>query len=72
MYDGLANRLHEELKALAPQNVGIKLIGDNGTAKFASWMGASAFASMPSFEASWITKDEYEENGETIVHRKCA
>ena len=38
--------------------------------KFAVWIGGRIL-SIISAESIWITKTEYEENGATIVHRKC-
>ena len=39
--------------------------------KHASWVGGSILASLSTFQDSWITKEEYEEAGPSIVHRKC-
>ena len=39
--------------------------------KYATLIGGYCLSSIPTFESSWITKTEYEENGATIVHRKC-
>ena len=36
-----------------------------------AWAGGSLLASLSSFEESWVTKEEYDEVGPTIVHRKC-
>jgi len=38
---------------------------------YAVWTGGSTLSSLSTFESQWITKDEYEENGAEIVHRKC-
>ncbi|VDN16506.1 unnamed protein product [Dibothriocephalus latus] len=35
------------------------------------WMGGSILAFMSSFHQMWITKQEYDESGPQIVHRKC-
>jgi actin-related protein len=35
------------------------------------WLGASIFATTSSFVGIYITKQEYDENGPQIVHRKC-
>ena len=35
------------------------------------WAGASAFADAERDEALWITREEYDEYGPAIVHRKC-
>ena len=39
--------------------------------KFAVWMGGSVLAGLSSFRDSWITRDEYDETGVSVVHRKC-
>jgi actin len=70
MYDGLADRMKTEIAALAPAGSEIKIIA-TADRKFAVWKGASTLASLSTFSASWITKEEYEEHGATIVHRKC-
>lgn len=38
---------------------------------YSAWNGGSDLCSLSSFESYWITKEEYEENGAEIVHRKC-
>ena len=35
------------------------------------WIGGSILASLSTFKSMWITKDEYDEAGPSIVHRKC-
>jgi actin len=70
MYDGLADRMKTEIAALAPAGSEIKIIA-TADRKFAVWKGASTLASLSTFSASWITKEEYEEHGAAIVHRKC-
>ena len=38
--------------------------------KFAAWIGGSILSSISTFDSMWITKNEYQESGATIVHRK--
>jgi len=70
MYHGLADRLKDELVALAPSGSEIKIIA-GADRKYAVWKGASTFASLSTFAFSWISKADYEEHGANIVHRKC-
>ena len=35
------------------------------------WIGGSIPASLASFQKMWISKEDYDENGPYIVHRKC-
>ena len=72
MFNGLQERLIKEIKALAPESMKeeVKVIASPDR-KYATWIGGSIFSSLSEFKSCWITKDEYEEYGETIVRRKC-
>jgi len=35
------------------------------------WIGGSILASLSTFQEMWISKEEYDESGPAIVHRKC-
>ena len=37
--------------------------------KYSSWVGGSVLASLGTFHQLWVTKDEYEEHGMSIVHQ---
>jgi actin-related protein len=71
MYEGLADRLKSEIVALAPAGSEIRVYA-GADRKFAVWRGASTLSSLSTFSSSWITKEDYEEHGAAIVHRKCA
>lgn len=70
MYEGLSERLQKEMVALAPQAMKIKVIAPPER-KYSVWIGGSILSSLSTFQSMWITKDEYDESGPTIVHRKC-
>lgn len=70
MYDGLPDRLEKELDAMAPQQNMVKIIAGQDR-YYSVWTGGSTLSSLATFESQWITKEEYEENGAEIVHRKC-
>ena len=72
MYEGLPERLQKEVKALAPESMKeqVKVIAVPER-KYAVWIGGSILSSISTFDSMWITKDEYNESGATIVHRKC-
>jgi len=70
MYEGLAARLQKEIVAISPAGAEVKIIAGHDR-KFSVWKGASTLASLSTFEASWITKEEYDDHGVSIVHRKC-
>ncbi|KNC51760.1 uncharacterized protein AMSG_12104 [Thecamonas trahens ATCC 50062] len=70
MFPGMADRMLKELKALAPGATKVKVIAPPER-KYSVWIGGSIMASLSSFEQMWITRDEYDECGPAIVHRKC-
>jgi len=39
--------------------------------KYSVWIGGSILSSLTSFGQMWISKEEYNESGPGIVHRKC-
>ena len=70
MYPGMSERLHKELKNAVPHSVPIKVCSPPER-KYSVWIGGSILSSLTSFSNSWITKEEYDECGPPIVHRKC-
>ena len=70
MYPGLPERIQKEIKALSPDSVTIKIIAPPER-KYSVWIGGSILSSLTTFEEMWVTKDEYDESGPAIVHRKC-
>jgi len=70
MYKGIPERVQKEIKSLAPDSMTIKLIAPPER-KYSVWIGGSILASLSTFEEMWIKKEEYDESGPSIVHRKC-
>jgi len=70
MFPSIEQRLEQEMKALAPAGNDIKIIAPPER-KYSVWIGGSILASLSTFEEMWVTKEEYDEAGPTIVHRKC-
>ncbi|CAL4172053.1 unnamed protein product [Meganyctiphanes norvegica] len=70
MYPGIADRMQKEITALAPSSVKIKIIAPPER-KYSVWIGGSILSSLSTFQTMWITREEYEESGPGIVHRKC-
>ncbi|EFA75603.1 hypothetical protein PPL_11109 [Heterostelium album PN500] len=69
MFPGIAERLQKELAYLAPKST-IKIIAPPER-KYSAWIGGSIMASLSTFKQLWITKEEYEECGSSIVNKKC-
>jgi len=38
--------------------------------KFSVWIGGSILSGLSTFDKMWITKEEYEEIGPEIIHKK--
>ena len=61
MYPGTDDRIQKEITALAPSTMKIKIIAPLD----------SILASLSTFQQMWISKQEYDESGPSIVHHKC-
>merc|ERR1711941_41754 len=70
MFPGVDKRLSKEITALAPAAVKVKIVAPPGR-KYSVWIGGSILSSLSTFQDMWVTKDEYDESGPGIVHRKC-
>lgn len=70
MYPGIADRMQKEITTLAPSTMKIKIIAPPER-KYSVWIGGSILASLSTFQQMWISKQEYDEAGPPIVHRKC-
>ncbi len=70
MFEGMAERLLSEVESRAPKAVKVKVIASPDR-KYAVWRGGSTLTSLSTFSSMWITKEDYEEHGASIVHRKC-
>ncbi|VDC04027.1 unnamed protein product [Peniophora sp. CBMAI 1063] len=70
MFPGLSDRMQKELGALAPNGVKVKIVAPPER-KYSVWIGGSILASLSTFQNLWVSKQEYDETGPGIVHRKC-
>ncbi|KAH8836083.1 actin-2 [Flagelloscypha sp. PMI_526] len=68
MYPGIADRLQKELTHLTQGD--IKIVAPQERQN-SVWIGGSILASLSTFTSMWISKEDYNENGPSIVHRKC-
>ena len=69
MYPGISDRIEKEVTQLAPPTMTVKVIAPPER-KYSVWIGGSILASLSTFQNMWITKEEYDESGPAIVHRK--
>ncbi|GAA6009028.1 hypothetical protein JCM11491_005716 [Sporobolomyces phaffii] len=68
---GFVERLQNEITAVSP-GVKVKIHAPASSAErtHSSWLGGSILASLGTFHQLWIGKDEYQEVGKSIVHRR--
>ena len=70
MFEGMGERLYKEISGMAPPTMKVKVIAQPDR-KYSVWRGGSTLSSLSTFASMWVTKEEYDEVGSTIVHRKC-
>jgi len=70
MYKGIPERLEAEIKNMAPSTMNVK-ISAPPERKFSVWIGGSILSSLQTFESMWITREDFEEYGPSIVQTKC-
>jgi len=70
MFPGIADRMKKELDQLAPSGMKVRVIAPPER-KYSVWIGGSILSSLSTFQSMWISKQEYDESGPSIVHRKC-
>jgi len=70
MYAGISDRMQKEIQTLTPGSMKVKIVAPPER-KYSVWIGGSILASLSTFQQMWISKQEYDESGPGIVHRKC-
>jgi len=69
MFQYFGDRLLAEIRKLSPKDIKIR-ISAPPERKFSTWIGGSVLASLVTFKKMWVTKQEYEEEGAQVLHRK--
>jgi actin-related protein len=70
MFQGIGERMTKELSRMAPSTMKIKVIAPPER-KYSVWIGGSILSSLSTFQQMWVSREEYNESGPGIVHRKC-
>lgn len=69
---GLVDRINAELLTMYPgPRVKVQAAGNLYERRFGPWIGGSILASLGTFHQMWISKKEYEEQGASIVEKRC-
>jgi len=70
MLPNLGNRLKTEISKLVPAKTEVSVLAP-AERKYSAWIGGSIVASLSTFSSMYISKNDYNEVGPEIVHRKC-
>ena len=68
LFEGMAARVKKELVALSRKTVNVIAPAQR---KDSAWIGGSILAGLSTFKEICITNQEYNEEGPSVVHRKC-
>ena len=71
MLEGFGERILNEIEEKVHSSISVKVIASPDR-KLIVWKGGSIFTSLSTNSDLWITKEEYDEHGSYIVHRKCS
>jgi actin len=70
LFEGMGERMWHEVHQLAPSTYKVKVLAPPER-KYSVWLGGSILASLSTFQTMWINKQEYDDAGPAIIHRKC-
>eukprot|EP00028_Trichosphaerium_sp_Am-I-7-wt_P012523 CAMPEP_0168538884 /NCGR_PEP_ID=MMETSP0405-20121227/21459_1 /TAXON_ID=498012 /ORGANISM="Trichosphaerium sp, Strain Am-I-7 wt" /LENGTH=237 /DNA_ID=CAMNT_0008568263 /DNA_START=151 /DNA_END=868 /DNA_ORIENTATION=- len=70
MIPGIEDRMHKKTIDYAAPGYNIRVVA-MPERKHAAWIGGSILASLSNFQDKCITKQDYDEYGPSIVHKKC-
>ena len=70
LFPGIEERMKKEISALADPGTNIEIHASDKR-KYSAWIGGSMLASLSTFEEKVMTKDRYEEDGPSALHRIC-
>lgn len=68
LFPKVDERLQQELQSMTASSV--KVVGFPER-RYASWIGGSIVASLNTFPCMWVSKNEYDDYGSSVIHRKC-
>ncbi|ETO08976.1 actin [Reticulomyxa filosa] len=70
MFSGFDQRLTKELTLTAPNELPVKVCAKENR-KYSAFIGGSILSSLTPFQEMWFSKEQYDEHGPTLVHKKC-
>jgi actin, other eukaryote len=70
MIKNFPERLKMELQGMLPNNKDHVKINAQKERLYSSWIGASVVCSISNFQQMWVSKNDWEEIGPSIIHKK--
>jgi len=72
LFKGFPERLQKDIQNKM-MTYKVKMIAPTNSheRRFSSWIGGSILGSLGSFHQMWMSKEEYEEFGKSLVNAKC-
>lgn len=72
MLNGFSKRLGYEICETFPSQLRPRFVSQSSIErKSSAWAGGSVLASLGSFQQLWISRQEWMEEGDALVHRRC-
>lgn len=69
LFLGFGDRLLNEVKKIAPKDLKIRISAPQERL-YSTWIGGSILASLDTFKRMWVSRKEFDEEGQRAVHRK--
>lgn len=70
MIKNFSERLKKELQGMFPNNKDQIKINAQKERLYSSWIGASVVCSISNFQQMWVSKNDWEEIGSSVIHKK--
>lgn len=67
----LDKRLEKEINRLKPPKLKPVTVIAPNERKYSVWLGGSILTSLHTFNSAWIKREDYDECGSHIIHKKC-
>ncbi|CAD7924610.1 unnamed protein product [Amoebophrya sp. A25] len=69
MFPGYGDRLLNEMRKLVPKDCKIRISAPPNRT-LSTWTGGSILASLATFKSMWVSREEYDDEGGSVMHRK--
>jgi len=70
MFPDIDKRLKSELERFKPAAINMRIYASNRR-RYLVWIGAAAYSLLGNFLKSCVTKKEFDDEGASVLHRKC-